>query len=98
MSAQVLRLPNAKPARKARPRKAVDVVKQAHREADKAGCTRDLSEFHVLRALARLAKLAGPRARYVALGGIRFPLSHGLWARFVVCPRTGRRLVGTVTL
>lgn len=98
MSAQVIRLSLATAERRARQRKPVDIVERAHREADKASSTQDLSLFPVLEMLAWLAKIASPRARAVWWRGARFPLSHGLWARVVVCPRTGRRLVGTVTL
>ena len=98
MSAQVIQLNPAKPVRKAHQRKPEDVVERAHREANKAGSTQDLSRFPVLGMLAWLAKVARPRARSVEWRGARFPLRHGLWARVVVCPRTGRRLVGTVML
>ena len=98
MSAQVIKLHPASPVRESRPHKSVNVIEQAHREAYEAGSTQDLSRFPVLGMLAWLAKAASPRARSVELCGVRFPLRHGLWARVVVCPRTGRRLVGTVML
>lgn len=98
MSAEVIKLYPARPVRESCPRKPVNIIDQAHREAYDAGSTQDLSRFPVLGMLAWLAKVASPRARSVEWSGVRFPLSHGLWARVVVCPRTGRRLVGTVTL
>ena len=99
MNAELIQLHPAKSVRKARQRKPLSVIKQAHLEADQAGGgTQDLSRFPVLKRLAYLAKTSRPRARSVTLGGVRFPLTHGLWACVVVCPRTRRRLVGTVTL
>ena len=98
MTAAIIQLRPSRPARKAHRRKLADVIEQARREANKAGSTQDLSRFPVLGMLAWLAKVARPQARSVEWRGVRFPLSHGLWARVVVCPRTGRRLVGTVDL
>ena len=98
MTAAIIQLRPSRPARKAHRRKLADVIEQARREANKAGSTQDLSRFPVLGMLAWLAKVARPRARSIEWSGVRFPLSHGLWARVVVCPRTGRRLVGVVTL
>ncbi|WP_305073460.1 hypothetical protein [Propionivibrio sp.] len=87
-----------KPNRKPRGRRQPSILELAHREADLAGSTQDLSAFPVLDMLCWLAKVASPRARSVTWGGKRFVLKHGLWNRVVVCPRTGRRLVGTVDL
>lgn len=98
MTAAIIQLRPSKPARKAHRRKPADVIEQARREANKAGSTHDLSRLPALGMLAWLAKVARPRARSVEWCGARFPLSHGLCARVVVCPRTGRRLVGTIDL
>ena len=98
MSAAVIQLRPAKRKRKPHRRKLVNVIQQAHKEADAAGSTQDLSEFPLLRTLAWLANTSKPRARSVEWLGVRFPLSHGLWSIVVICPRTRRRLVGTVTL
>ena len=99
MTTTVIKLKiKTKAAKKPQSHKPLRIIEQAHCEADKAGATQNLSQFPVLGMLAWLAKTARPRARSVELCGVRFPLSHGLWALFVVCPRTGRRLVGAVTL
>ncbi len=98
MSATITQLRPAKRTRKPHRRKLASVIKQAHQEADEAGSTQDLSPFPLLRTLAWLANTAKPRARSVELLGVRFPLSHSLWNTVVICPRTRRRLVGTVTL
>jgi hypothetical protein len=99
MTATVIKLEiKTKAAKKPQSRKPARIIEQAHREADKAGSTQDLSQFPVLGMLAWLAKTARPRARSVELCGVRFLLSSGLWARVVICPRTGRRLVGAVML
>ena len=100
MSAKLIQLNPAKPVRKTRQRKPLGVIEQAHREAREAGVgvVRDLSRFPVLERLAYLAKTAKPRARSITLDGVRFPLHQGLAMSFVSCPRTGRQLVGTVTL
>lgn len=99
MIADVIRFPKSiKAARKTRTRKPAGVIEQAQREAKDAGYTQDLSRYPVLAMLAKLARAAGPRTRRVSLGGTHFPLSHELWRRVVICPRTGRRLVGVVDL
>ncbi len=78
--------------------KRLSVLDQARYESHLAGSTQDLSAYPLLRELARLAQHAKPRARSIECHGTRFPLSYSLWARVVLCPRSGRRLVGTVDL
>jgi len=51
-----------------------------------------------LRMLAYLAKVARPRAKSIYWDGIRFPLRQGLVINSVLCPDTGRPLVGAMAL
>ena len=102
MGAVIELLPAAKPKRKSRAKKPVDVVTQAHRELQMIGggvlSRENFRKFPILNELRSTAKAARPRAKSILCNGVRWPLVDSLWGRFVICPRSGRRLLGVVDL
>lgn len=102
MGAVIQLQPAAKPKRKPRAKKPVDVVIQAHRELQLIGggvlSRESFRKFPVLNELRSAVKAARPRVKTIFCFGKRWPVLYSWSSKYVSCPRTGRLLLAVTDL